>query len=315
MAEMQTPTRLDSAALSDAELGEIYAMYRQCRTAAAPDDPLPAVAELVRMERGAKSESSQDSEWLVDGGFARLEMRRGRAHADVGLAVAPHARRRGVGRHLFSFLAGQARAAGRRSIVGAHCDEAGAAFAASLGARRGNTHLVSTLALPIVLRPEPVPGYRVLSWADEPPEELVDSWVVALASINDAPRSPGIEPSRIEAQLVRDRVANLVARGVQYRVTFVLDPAGEVVGLTETHLGGEPGAVARTTATTVLAEHRRRGLAQWLKAESLARLMEQRPDVTIVRTVNDETNAGMLAINRAVGFRTAAAYTDAIVDL
>jgi mycothiol synthase len=315
MAELQTPTRVDAAALSDAELGEIYALFRQCRTAAAPDVPLPAVAELVAKARGAKSKSSTDSEWLVDGGFARLEMRKGRAHADVDLVVAAHARRRGVGRHLFSFLADQARAAGRRSLVGMHCDEAGAAFAASLGARRGNTILVSTLALPALVRPEPVPGYRVLSWADEPPEELVDSWIAALAAINDAPRSPGIEPSRIEASAVRDRMVSLVARGVQYRVTFVLDPAGEVVGLTETHVGGEPGAVARTAATAVLAEHRRKGLAQWLKAESLAQLMEQRPDVTIVRTVNDETNAGMLAINHAVGFRTAAAYTDAIVDL
>ena len=43
--------------------------------------------------------------------------------------------------------------------------------------------------------------------------------------------------------------------------------------------------------------------------------MEQRPDVTIVRTVDDETDAGMPAVNDAVGFEVVAACTQVVVKV
>lgn len=65
----------------------------------------------------------------------------------------------------------------------------------------------------------------------------------------------------------------------------------------------------------MVAAHRHRGLARWLKAESLAALMAGRPDVPLVRTANATGNAGMLAVNRAVGFTIAATWTNVVLDL
>lgn len=311
----QSPVLLDSASMSDAEVGEVYALLRRCKLAAAPDDPYYTVDELVAMERRQQS-ASRDWVWTVDGGLAILSHTPGEAHADMELVVAPRARRRGIGRLLAATVFEQARAAGCGQVVGRHADETGAAFARALGGRAGNSSLSSTVALTdIVAEPEPVPGYAVRSWVNEPPEELFESWVRALNAIHDAPISEGIEDSRITPEDVRDELATLIARGRQVRVTVAVDAHGDVVASTELRVGEQPGSIVRTADTSVVAAHRRKGLARWIKAESLARLRADRPDAPLVRTSNDVTNVGMLAVNHAVGFRTAATYTYAIFDL
>ncbi|MFI6736569.1 GNAT family N-acetyltransferase [Nonomuraea sp. NPDC050451] len=58
--------------------------------------------------------------------------------------------------------------------------------------------------------------------------------------------------------------------------------------------------------TAVLPEHRGRGLARWIKAEQTLRLHERFPSVrTVTATVNQQ-NLPMVAVNRAVGYRTIA---------
>jgi RimJ/RimL family protein N-acetyltransferase len=80
--------------------------------------------------------------------------------------------------------------------------------------------------------------------------------------------------------------------------------------------------VARTGTTTaftddtaVLAAHRGRGLAAWIKDACLRRLSTERPDVTAVVTENDVTNAPMLAVNAKLGFVETSIRTEAILDL
>jgi GNAT superfamily N-acetyltransferase len=62
-----------------------------------------------------------------------------------------------------------------------------------------------------------------------------------------------------------------------------------------------PSHRAENNLTGVLREHRGRGLARLLKAHSLHRAA--RAGVTRAITDNDETNAAMLAVNRALGYR------------
>jgi len=57
--------------------------------------------------------------------------------------------------------------------------------------------------------------------------------------------------------------------------------------------------------TGVREPFRGRGLGKWLKAEMLLRLRQEFPQVRIVSTWNATTNAAMLAINDALGFREA----------
>jgi GNAT superfamily N-acetyltransferase len=55
-----------------------------------------------------------------------------------------------------------------------------------------------------------------------------------------------------------------------------------------------------TSMTGVVRRWRRRGLAHWLKLHSIRHALEA--DAREIRTYNDESNADMLALNRALGF-------------
>ena len=313
---MQTPRLINPAALADAELGAIYALRRAGRLGTAPDEALASVAEMIAQSRW-RPKAYEVSEWVIEGGYAQLHRFAGNPDCNAELVIAPEARRRGLGTQFVRFLSEQARAAGCTILVGAFPDEGGAAFAASLGARIGNTKLVSTMPLPPAagLEPVPVPGYTIRSWLGEPPEELLESWVRAVNAVNDAPHSAGLGGWVMTTEYVRDTVARMADRGIQFYVAVALDGQGEVAGSTEIQVGVAPRSIAQTRITAVLAEHRRRGLASWLKAESLAALTAARPDVALVRTSNDASNTGMLAVNHAVGFKTVASYTSAVLDL
>jgi GNAT superfamily N-acetyltransferase len=160
-----------------------------------------------------------------------------------------------------------------------------------------------------------VDGFALRSWTDRTPDDLLDTLVDARDAINDAPSTPGIEPDRFSPARVRELEETVARRGVQARLTVALDPADRIVGFTELRVGPEPGALATTEDTAVLADHRGRGLASWIKAESLRLLRADRPDVDRVVTDNAETNASMLAVNARLGFRTVSRWRQAILDI
>ena len=81
-------------------------------------------------------------------------------------------------------------------------------------------------------------------------------------------------------------------------MTAVVD--GEVVALTMVDVDPATGR-AENSMTGTLPEFRGRGLAKLVKHASLRRLAEL--GVTKVFTQNDETNAPMLAVNTALGYR------------
>jgi hypothetical protein len=114
---------------------------------------------------------------------------------------------------------------------------------------------------------------------------------------------------------VRDLEDAARRRGRERRVTVALDGTGSVAGYTEvvTSPAGEALAVVEDTA--VVAAARGKGLAFWIKTESLCLLAAQRPDVTMVRTSNDASNATILRVNRRMGFEPIATWTDAILDI
>jgi mycothiol synthase len=311
---MQTPTRIDPTTMTDAELGPIYALRREGKLTAAPDEPVYSVAEMIGQAR-ARPEAYEVSEWVIEGGYAQLFRFAGTRNCELELAIAPEARRSGLGTLFVAFLAEQARAGGCSILAIPVADERGAAFAASLGARLDNSWHISVLPLPAEVRPVPVPGYTVRSWQDAAPAELLESLAASLNAINDAPHVTGADPWLYTAEGVRDSEAKLIARGMQSRVSAVLDDRGEVVGSTWMRVGSTSGSVARTGNTAVLSAHRGRGLGRWLKAESLTALMAARPDVSLVRTSNAVTNAAMLAVNRAVGFKSVSTWTNAVIDL
>jgi mycothiol synthase len=82
-------------------------------------------------------------------------------------------------------------------------------------------------------------------------------------------------------------------------------PAGTFVALDGSHWVGMCAQFTGhdhllTSMTGVVRRWRRRGLAHWLKLHSIRHALEA--DAIEIRTVNDEANADMLALNRALGF-------------
>jgi mycothiol synthase len=326
---MHSPRLIDPTALTDAELAAAYSLPWLVRMRTAPGDVFPSLEQLVAATRN-RPPAQTFLEWVTEGGYVSLRWETGDPECYLGLAVDPAARRRGVGTRLLEFAVQQARAAGHSMLMGQYCSSAGAAFAAGVGARIGNTGYISNLTLPVEITPRPVPGYTVRTWRGAAPQELLGSWARALEAVNDAPHTEGVSYRRFTPDTVREEENAVLARGVDLRTTVALADDGEVAGSTVLLIDPQPGAMIRpgdpsgrpvrvllamTSESSVLRAHRNKGLMRWIKVESLSRLMTERPDVMVVNTYNDATNAGMLAVNDAVGFDVVAAYTQAVVKL
>jgi GNAT superfamily N-acetyltransferase len=137
----------------------------------------------------------------------------------------------------------------------------------------------------------------------------------ARAAVNDAPHSFDHERAVWDTALVRDFEASVGRRGRDIRVTIALDAQNEVVAFTELRVSRAANAVAGTEDTAVVAEHRRRGLARWVKLESLLQLQRDRPDVRLVGTMNAENNNAMRSLNDALGFSPVAVYTTCVLEI
>lgn len=300
------------AQASEGELAAVYRMYRAVQEATAPRDQPRSRQEF----EGYLVHQSAPRECWVYGdtpvGFVELAANTATQLGRVPhLLVAPESRRQGVGRALLAVLQGRARELGLRRLRGTYADDAGRAFAAAVGARSGNTLRRSMMRLPMRAPVTPVPGYRLRSWVDAVPDELLASYVVARNAVNDA---PGIPQIAYGAELIREREAAQRRRAIQVRVTVALDDDGAVAAFTDLRVARR-SRVARTNETAVVAAHRGHGLARLVKTESLRLLATDRPELTAVTTTNEASNAPMLAINEQLGFTLLTEYTEALIEL
>jgi mycothiol synthase len=119
----------------------------------------------------------------------------------------------------------------------------------------------------------------------------------------------------VDAQFVAELDQALVEAGRSRWALLVRDPSGACVGGTEVIFEPSDPATVLQQNTGIDPSHRGLGLAKWAKAAMLNRIRRNRPEAAYVRTENAFSNAAMLAINDALGFKVTSTRTEWQADV
>ncbi|QKW23683.1 GNAT family N-acetyltransferase [Kitasatospora sp. NA04385] len=247
--------------------------------------------------------------------FLRLPASPGQAHlGELTLDVHPAERRRGVGSALLAAATAAARAEGRDALLAQAVEDApGDAFLSAHGFERAlvldYARLdLATAPFPAVLgsAAELPPGYRLVSWVGRCPEEWLPAFTRSRTAMDDMPMGDTGYGRVVWDEARTLSVAQAVAdRGeLLHTVTVSETATGDLVGFSELVLPAGRSGDAQHYGTAVQPAHRRRGLARAMKAESIRWTRAEHPGITGLLTDTAEHNTGMLAVNRALGYRS-----------
>ncbi|TQS41004.1 GNAT family N-acetyltransferase [Cryptosporangium phraense] len=242
--------------------------------------------------------------------------------AYLTVVVRPDARRRGVGSALLGALEDWSAEAGCTALIGDTMRPAGSAvpgdaFAAEHGYRAGAVSVFRLLDVPEALTrldaldPGVPSGYRVVTWAERCPSELLEF----RAALNEeiAADDPATRQA-VEAwdgARVRAYEDRMIAAGRSRLCAGVVETAsGELVAVTWfVRPPGEREHV-KQLGTVVARKHRGHRLGLLVKVANLRQLGSAWPGTRVVSSWNGDLNAAMIAINSALGYRVAGEGTD-----
>ena len=257
------------------------------RNAVVPNEP-----STVAQVRASNDEESLFL--LVDGRACGLAARSnfgGRAF--VAVRVLPEHRRQGLGTALYLELAKHMRSLGLDGVNAfVYADEPHSiAFAEHFGLTGVDYQLEQIRAIGVERAPEPVDGIEVVSLDGRREELLREVWPVALEGYADMPL-PGEVTYKLDTWL---REEATVPGG-----SFAAVEDGEIVGYTGLMEHAEGPATAENGLTVVRRDHRRRGIARYLKGVQLH--WAGANGITRIVTWTQKGNEGMQAVNRSLGF-------------
>nr|WP_276610580.1 GNAT family N-acetyltransferase [Kineococcus siccus] len=241
--------------------------------------------------------------------------------AAVTIAVAPEARRRGVGTRLLAAAADLAAASGRtvlrteteRPVEAPEDTWPGSIALQRWGFVPGLVEARRQLALPVPpdaldaleasARPHAA-GYRWWAFAGPVPEPDVVAMAGLMARMStDAPQGDlTVEPEVWDPARVRAAEAMRTAQGRRTWTAVAADATGTLVGYTMlVQSAHEPERLLQWD-TLVVAEHRGHRLGMLLKVAALRAAVADAPEARRVSTWNATTNGPMIAVNEALGF-------------
>ena len=238
------------------------------------------------------------------------------------IAVPPGWRRQGLGTLLLERSAAVAQRRGLRLVTGWTRDNvpSGAAFCRRFGAEPAlvseeNRLELGTLDSDLVDRwiadgPVRASGYRLVFVDGRTPPDLAERVAEVLNVMNTAPRENlDVGDLPMTPELVRQFEEAEAATGKRRWAYYAEDGSGRFVGLSDIMIQPATPDRVYVADTGVDPAHRGHGLGKWLKAAITRRIVSGLPDVRWVITQNAGSNDAMLAINKQLGFRTAAVHT------
>ena len=291
-----------------------------------PPDRQESVAELIdNDDHDATGLLAYDGDRAIGAIIVHLPKREDHDRADCLLFVAADARGRQVGRRLIAEITPRLRSVGRHVLRGdAEAGTAGERFAADIGARETQRVARSRLDLTAVRTDEVakyaerrVPGYRVVTWDDQCPDDLLAEFAAARAAMNDAPIGDARrDPQAWDGSRVRVYEAMQRLRGYRGLTTAVLhEESGAIAGFTEIYSSGVRPRGVEQDDTAVVAAHRGHGLGLLIKAINLQRLIAAEPATRWIVTWNAADNRHMRAVNETLGFEPYAEELELELDL
>jgi GNAT superfamily N-acetyltransferase len=303
------------------------ALYEVYRAGAPADEPTgPPMSPKVfigLLSRGWGLEPRES--WLarvdgaVVGGYSlELPDREDLDRAALRLLVAPGQRRAGVGRALLRHATDRARQLGRRTLAGGAQDGSpGDGFARAMGARCELSEDRRELDLAAIapghlaeLRKsaeEFAGGYTLRAWDGPTPDDLLGPVARLNEVMNDAPQLAGSEDQHWDGDRVLgvDRLS--AERGLRrYSMAALDERTGELAALTQLSVDETEPVWGHQEMTAVNRPHRGHRLGLLIKVAMLEQLATREPQVAFTEAWNAGTNAHMVAINQALGYRPVA---------
>lgn len=250
----------------------------------------------------------------VGGGTVVMPLQDNTAFAFLEMFTLPAHRRRGHATAVLDTLAQLARDHGRSTAFGFPQwgvdvpDDPARLFTESHGFELDVLDAVRQLDLPAdlpALRLDP--GYELETWRGPCPEQWVEEYAdLRRILVQEAPNGDaGLENEHWDVERVRQDEADTARANRQMQVTVARAADGSLVGHTQLSF---PGGVVEVYQwdTLVRPAHRGHGLGLALKIHTMhaaADLLEGRRRIT---TYNAASNAPMIAVNEALGFRQTA---------
>lgn len=307
----------------DTRVAEVLALWREAQTVDRPRDPaFTPTSERGRIVHPLPDEPTTyhlayDGGRLV--GVADLELPNldNTGTGWMQLHVRPEARRRGTGDALWAHVAQRCRAADRKLVVfEAAMDSPGEVFARRHGAELGILSARRRLVVDDGARAlagalaagahEHAVGYELHSFRGATPAR----WLGGLAYLQgrmsiDAPLDDlEWEPEHYDADRQRGREALFEAHGIRAHTTLAVQArTGAVAGFSTIGLCVDDLTAGHQWNTIVDPDHRGHRLGILVKAANLRFTLAHEPAMATVLTWNAVSNAHMIAVNEAMGFR------------
>jgi mycothiol synthase len=330
---------IDLRAATDAEYASLSALKNTMRYESLPEDPPWPTEEQTRRFQSMPA-LKDNTAWIAwDADQDRVVAL---AQADIFLTgdnprllwfeidVLPEFRRQGLGRLMLRQIADHARTHGR-TLLTTECHDrtpGGPAFLERVGAKKGLVEAVNQLRLTEIdrglvsswleRRPALSAEFDLGFWDVPYPQERLQDLADLLQEVaNDQPRDTlQMEDVNYSPELMQQFDNEQRAGGDQRWTMYATHHSdGRLAGITEVYWNPNRPHLLWQGFTGVMPAFRGRGLGRWLKAEMLTRVLRDRPQVEIIRAGNADSNAPMLAINRALGFQRYIAWATWQVEL